>query len=284
MPTYRGRKYPEWLVRIGIRVDEWVTDPKIRRRFQEQLSLWCNEQTRRDKTSGVAECPFGDRPGVQLPFRSMPLPEKYAVLHAIHGVVCKDAKKPLQPWREKNLKGRAFNVGFVYARLKNGVCGLTDDQEAGVLDVVRDVARDLGKPNPFRRKAGQTTLVVNVLNQRTAVPVGPQRAPENGGKTAAEASRELPWNTGDPRFVTATEAVDLSKGAIALYAISKLCKPTGPFRYMRKPGAGCRVHTSDFRKYIKARPRDPDNDLAREAVRGIEDRKEEAHRSKLLRQ
>lgn len=119
MPIYRNRwEYPAWLEPIGILIDEWVNDPRIRLRFERQLARWYNEYcTRCDRPWGIVKCPNGDvipgsplTPVVLLPFRSLTLPERFAIIWAVHVVVCKDAK-PLRPWRKERLIDKASNVG-----------------------------------------------------------------------------------------------------------------------------------------------------------------------------
>jgi len=80
-------------------------------------------------------------------------------------------------------------------------------------------------------------------------------APGGGaGSVAHQAdSKEQPWADDAPEYLPLKEASKLTDASISLPALSKLCKPAGEMRYMRKPGRGCKVHIADFRLYMRGR-------------------------------
>jgi len=72
-----------------------------------------------------------------------------------------------------------------------------------------------------------------------------------------DESKEQPWKDDAPEYLSLSEAGKLIDDRLTLSALSKLCKPDGEMRYMRKRGIGCNVHLGDFRKYMKGRQGDP---------------------------
>jgi len=70
-------------------------------------------------------------------------------------------------------------------------------------------------------------------------------------------TREQPWREEASEYLPLSEARKLIDDRLTLPALSKLCKPDGEMRYMRKTGRGCKVHLGDFRQYMKSRQSDP---------------------------
>ena len=79
----------------------------------------------------------------------------------------------------------------------------------------------------------------------------PSRAPGGSPRPAAGQTQEVAWDEADPKFTPASAAViELADYRVTLAKISRLCRPGGPIRYMRKRGLGLRVHAGDFAAYV----------------------------------
>jgi ssDNA-binding Zn-finger/Zn-ribbon topoisomerase 1 len=76
-----------------------------------------------------------------------------------------------------------------------------------------------------------------------------------GGK---DESNEQQWRDDALEYLPLTEIRKLIDDKLSLQTLGRLCKPDGEIRYMRRKGAGCKMHISDFRRYIKGRQSDPD--------------------------
>lgn len=64
--------------------------------------------------------------------------------------------------------------------------------------------------------------------------------------------KEVPWDEHDGDYIDAAVAVRKAEGRISHSQLSKLCKPDGPFRYMRNHRAHrCRVHAGEFLTFVK---------------------------------
>ena len=64
--------------------------------------------------------------------------------------------------------------------------------------------------------------------------------------------KEQPWVDDAPDYIENSKAiVDFSRGKLSLSRLSKILKPDGPIRYMRK-GQRCKVHIADFMKWCEA--------------------------------
>jgi hypothetical protein len=63
-------------------------------------------------------------------------------------------------------------------------------------------------------------------------------------------SQELPWDDGAEAFIPNSDALKLT-GDLALTKLSKVLKPDGPIRYMRK-GQRTKVHIQDFKMWCKS--------------------------------
>lgn len=97
------------------------------------------------------------------------------------------------------------------------------------------------------------------------------------------------WDDNNSVYINASEAIiRFANSKISLSEISKKMKKSGEVRYMQK-GQRCKVHCSDFKKYIRLHHREiitnPEEaatlkEAADEYVADIEARKKEAHKSK----
>ncbi len=64
-------------------------------------------------------------------------------------------------------------------------------------------------------------------------------------------SKEQVWLDDTPEYIPNSEAIKLTDGKLLLPRLSKILKPDGPIRYMRR-GHRCKVHIGDFRGHIKS--------------------------------
>jgi len=69
-------------------------------------------------------------------------------------------------------------------------------------------------------------------------------------------TQEQPWQDEAPGYLPLSQARKLIDDRYTLGALSKLCKPDGAMRYMRK-GQRCKVHLADFRAYMRGQQSDP---------------------------
>lgn len=105
-------------------------------------------------------------------------------------------------------------------------------------------------------------------------------------------SKEAPWNNNDPDYIAASDAiVQFTEDQMSLAKLSKLLRPDGPIRYMRKKGqqpkgqkARCRlkVHKEDFKQwaqvhYLSEKQRQR---IAEKELRKISKRREDIDSSK----
>lgn len=70
-------------------------------------------------------------------------------------------------------------------------------------------------------------------------------------------NRQQAWDDEGSEYMSLSEARKLIDGRLSISTLSKLCKPDGEIRYMRKRGKGCKVYLADFYRYMKARQSDP---------------------------
>jgi hypothetical protein len=82
-----------------------------------------------------------------------------------------------------------------------------------------------------------------------------REALHTGGKNTAN---EVPWVDDAPEYLPLTEASKLTDGRLSVSVLSRLCKPDGTMRYMRKRGVGGKVHLADLRQYMQGRQSDPE--------------------------
>ena len=117
------------------------------------------------------------------------------------------------------------------------------DQEAKA-EVIRLLATELWEPFQEWVQAGaKITPNPEMIQEGAALP--------NGAQT-----KEVTWSD-DPAYLPLTEAIKLTDGRVSLSKLSKLLKPVGEIRHMRKPGRGCKVHIADFYRFMKGRQSDP---------------------------
>ena len=95
----------------------------------------------------------------------------------------------------------------------------------------------------------EADLKANVLKQDQGE--GPAKLLGSNGITP----KQIPWCEDAPEYIPLTEAVKLVDGRIKLSTLSRIMKPNGEMRYMRK-GQRCKVHIGDFRQYMKGRVSD----------------------------
>jgi hypothetical protein len=108
---------------------------------------------------------------------------------------------------------------------------------------------------------------VAVLEQREA---GPQRK-----QADPRASMEQPWLDDAPEFLANSMALEIPRVLETIKSLpnlSKLLKPDGLIRHMRKAGGRCRVHIGDLMRYCQEHSKEmhssEDDDLY---VQGFED-------------
>jgi len=96
----------------------------------------------------------------------------------------------------------------------------------------------------------------------------------------SKITNEISWDDNNAEFRPASEAIELCDGKFTLSKLSKLLKPNGEIRYMRK-GRRCRVHIQDFRAYLKSQAT---SEIADEAIdeflEGVEERKKAERKKK----
>jgi hypothetical protein len=93
-------------------------------------------------------------------------------------------------------------------------------------------------------RAGESVFV------RLAVKVGVDRKakpslPPTAKEKAEAASKQVPWADATAAYLPNSEAIKLVEG-LSLSTLSKILKPDGPIRYMKK-GQRCKVNLADFR-------------------------------------
>lgn len=95
------------------------------------------------------------------------------------------------------------------------------------------------------------------------------------------ATKQLVWDESRGEFIAASDAVKLSDGTLTLSQLSKMSRPDGPIRYMRRPGR-CRVHVADLTNVLKHRGRriEPSDEAIEVVLKGIEARKQAATEAK----
>ncbi|MEE9294583.1 MAG: hypothetical protein V3W34_06455 [Phycisphaerae bacterium] len=91
---------PKWLSIIAWKVDELVLMPRVGGRFDRILVAWKRE---REKNRGRRDRYLPDLP-IPLPERKLTLPERYAILAALHNHICKSAD-PIDPWADEEETG-----------------------------------------------------------------------------------------------------------------------------------------------------------------------------------
>jgi hypothetical protein len=92
-----------------------------------------------------------------------------------------------------------------------------------------------------------------------------------------KSDKDQPWRDDALDYISNSEAiVKFTDSKMPLSKLSKLLRPDGPIRYMRK-GQRCKVHIGDFREYARKRyPPDEDAaEIAAEYWADIQARKEE---------
>ena len=72
-----------------------------------------------------------------------------------------------------------------------------------------------------------------------------------------DASKKQPWVDDAPAYLPLSEARKLIDERLSLPTLSKLCRPDGPVRYMRR-GRRCKVHLGDFRRHMQSQQSDPE--------------------------
>ncbi len=75
---------------------------------------------------------------------------------------------------------------------------------------------------------------------------------------AKDECKEQQWRDDAPEYLPLTEIRRLIDDKLSLQTLGRLCKPDGEIRYMRRKGVGCKMHISDFRRYINGRQSDPE--------------------------
>ncbi len=77
---------------------------------------------------------------------------------------------------------------------------------------------------------------------------------KNGRKTTAGGkadAKEQRWEDDAAEYLPLKQARKLIDNRLSMPTLSKLCKPDGDMRYMRKSGVGCKVHIADFRRHMQ---------------------------------
>ena len=146
-------RYPFWLVDMASRVDELVLDPQVCVRFQEKVPQWKAEHLRRGG-------PVIDIP----PARGMLLPEKYAILAAIHDRILCETTKRISPWRTVRIrKGvERFKSGIAFGVLEVHVDDIQEQNRNRLEKCLADVEQDL----QVLRQAGATVATMRPRSER----------------------------------------------------------------------------------------------------------------------
>lgn len=139
------RDYPDWLENVALRVNELGADPAVFGRFSRMLRTWYVEHE-----AGVPKLRT-DKPGYALhnevkllPLRNITLAHKYAVLTAIHDVIC-DGVKRMDLWGvHRKLKSISkAKSGMPYTMLKSLVNELSELDRPRIKKILKDVEADL---------------------------------------------------------------------------------------------------------------------------------------------
>jgi len=109
------------------------------------------------------------------------------------------------------------------------------------VDAIIQAAVKLRAENPKLSQVPSNNNLTDILNWCI----------DNQNEQIEEAeSKEQLWNPDDLDYMENSEAVKtFTKSKMFLSTLSKLLKPNGQIRYMRKRGVGCKVHIGDFREY-----------------------------------
>lgn len=147
-----AKSWPEWLVVVACGVGELVAKPVTMDRFRRMLRDWKAEhEARGPKSSEDKRGNVQYNPVELLPVRGMTLPEKYAVLAAIHDAICEQTKR-IDPWttqkRIRNFRSPKVRASWSYAALCGCVAELGDGHRERITGVLRDVGRDLATTQP----------------------------------------------------------------------------------------------------------------------------------------
>jgi len=131
---YAPGPFSSWFVTLGVRVDEWVLNPALRAHFRRQLANWYKEHR-------AGKGPVLDFP----PYRALTLPEKYAVLSAIHDLVCKNTCR-LELWdtNEKWTRNPARDrAAILWTIVKHRVRDRAKHHRQFINRVFADVEKDI---------------------------------------------------------------------------------------------------------------------------------------------
>jgi hypothetical protein len=105
--------------------------------------------------------------------------------------------------------------------------------------------------------------------------------PQNEGKsTVQHHSQEVEWDENATEYIPNSDAIKLSGGKISLTMLSKILKPDGTIRYMKK-SQRCKVHIRDFQAYIKTLKKDITDTDIENYLAGVEKRKAEIREKKI---
>lgn len=167
--------FPSWLITLGVRVDDWVLNSQIRTLFRSQLANW------------LRELRASDRPIFDIPSRrALTLSEKYAVLAAVHDLVCKHTPT-LELWRttkwtRNNTRNKAaISWTIVKMRVKNHAGRHREFIEGILSDVEKDIRKD-------KRQDSHDTDAL--LDLRDYHPNGAHREPRSKARIENGASCE----------------------------------------------------------------------------------------------
>ena len=147
--------FPNWLQAVAVRVDELVGDAPTMNRFRRMLRDWKAEhEARGPKSSKDKRGNVQYNPVELLPVRGMTLPEKYAVLAAIHDAICEQTKR-IDPWTTHkpipHWKSPKTTVVFAYTVLRSYVAEW-GDTVTGQVKTSQDGA---GQNQPLAERAAQ---------------------------------------------------------------------------------------------------------------------------------
>lgn len=211
-PLFEEDQWPEWLNWIASRVDELVASKHGMDRFRRMLREWKTERDAQGPSTMVdRRGHIRHDPVVPLPVRRLSLSEKYALLAAIHDVICCDAApsryrtpKRIDPWQmHKSIKRIGLakaTAGASYMMLCHRVSELADGHRHRVESALGDVIDDLGSAakTPQADSPGVKEQRPHVT---TTSPTEPKPKPKRRGRepdTDPKADKRIAeaWGTG----------------------------------------------------------------------------------------
>ncbi len=226
---------PDWLLAIGIRVDQLVRTPEEWNRFREKLRDWFTEQLVTDKHE------------LELAVTSTTT-RQYAVLAAIHDVVLLDEKR-IDLWRLHRREPSLAQLisGAPYRVLLSRVDEVTDCDRERLERMLAHVAKDLAEAVKAQREPIASTrgrseapqgdavgTVAGVRSEKVADLQVPSVPAQRGENDDPRASKDKPEpEIGDDGLVRAAEKAYRAY-KVAEKALGGECKDEAAYEYIRE--------------------------------------------------